>query len=66
MYYYKIQAKAFDSKAKIWIVVSAVNIREAVQKAHDQCANFENIFYALEETLQEISSDEYKSRMRQK
>jgi hypothetical protein len=64
MYHYKIKIKAFDSRAETWIAVTANTLREAVLKAHEHCTSSRNIFYALEQTVHEITQDEYKRMMK--
>ena len=64
MGYYKIRAKSFDTTREVWLVVKADSIYTAMRKADEQCTLTEHIFYPLEQTLHEITEQEYLTEMK--
>ncbi len=61
--YYKVKSKAFESNKEIWIVVKAGDLHEAFHKAEDHCSATNHIFYPMEQTLHEITKEEYWKEM---
>lgn len=59
MPYYKIKIHSFDTKEEKWIVFYADDIYSAIQKAHQLCVSTNSNSYPFEQSLHEITRDEY-------
>ena len=57
--YFKIKVKAFNGKTELLITITAHTLKQAILKAHEHCAYTRNIFYVIEESIFEISEQEY-------
>jgi hypothetical protein len=63
MPYYRVKVKSFNTSREIWIAVLAEGICEALHKADRFCAYTNHIYYPLEESLHDITEEEYKLYM---
>ncbi|MDO1446286.1 hypothetical protein Q0590_08485 [Rhodocytophaga aerolata] len=63
MPYYKIKVKSFDTARELWIAIQAENLPIAISKANEYCAYTRSIYYPLEQSLHEITKEEYATYM---
>lgn len=63
MAYYKVKVKSFDTAREIWIALQGEGIHDAIQKSVQYCAYTNNIFYPMEQSLHEITEEEYRLYM---
>ncbi len=57
---YKIKLKSSTTNKELWIPITALTKEEALLIALDRCILSKNFFSTLDETLTEISQEEYE------
>ena len=63
MPYYKVKVKSFGSGRELWIAMESGCLTQALNKAHQYCKYTRNLYFALEDFLEEITEEEYAQYM---
>lgn len=56
---FKLKIRAAKYIDERWIVITANSERQAMRKAQEHCSFYAGLFYALEQTMQPITEEEY-------